>query len=114
MGEQILSQDADEESTILISADFADEDGIAVAPLTMSWKLTDSAGAVINDRSAVGIEVPAASVNIVLTSDDLGIAGSGDVVRILTLWGTYNSASGSALKFTAGVRFKINQLIGIA
>ena len=101
-----LTTHAVEESTYIITAAFADENGDAVIPSAITWTLTDRSGTVINFRDEVAVAVPAALVNIVLSGDDL--AGIG--LRILTVQGIYDSASGSNLPLNDEVIFMIDDV----
>jgi hypothetical protein len=107
-----LTTTAEEESTYLISAAFTDENDVAVVPDTITWTLTDADGNVINSREDVSVSSPAASVDIVLSGDDLGLqAGeTGDVVRILTIEATYDSDAGDDLPLKDKATFIIKNL----
>lgn len=96
-----------EKSTYVINASFFDEDNISVVPNSVSWKLTDINGNVINNRSNES-ETPAASVDIVLSNNDL-VASNGKLV--LTIWGTYNSSLGSNLPYKKEVKFDVENLV---
>ena len=100
-------------STLIITLAFTDEDGVAVAPATATWKLTDSSETVINSRSAVAISPLAASVDIVLHGADL--AKTDDSRRVLTVTGTYDSdLSVANLEFVHQVGFDIGGMPGSA
>jgi len=109
----VLTTRAKEESTYIITVAIEDEDGNAVAPSTMYWTLTDADGTVINSRSAVEIAIPESSNDIVLTGDDLAVTESGDAVRELAVWGTYDSDAGVGLSFSDAIRFVVDQIVGI-
>lgn len=101
-----------EEGTALVTAGpFTDESGATVTPLTITWKLTDRAGTVINSRTAVSV-TPASTVSFLLTGDDLSIAGT-DARRVLTLAWTYNSTMGSGLTGREQAFFSIEQFVGV-
>lgn len=101
-----------EEGSVIISVGFTDQNSESKAPKTLNWKLTDH-GTVVNGRSGEVVSSPSAPQNIVLSGDDLGGLGSLNVVRTLTVWGTYDSADQNDLTFSAAVQFEIIQLEGI-
>lgn len=105
-----LSVEAIEQSTYVITVNFYDEDSLAVVPNEASWTLTDEAGNVINSREDVAIEALAASVDVVLSGDDLAVAGATEAGRIFTVAGTYDSSLGSDLPFRDHVRFVVEGL----
>jgi hypothetical protein len=106
----VLSERANEQSTFAVVATFTDEAGDAVTPNNLAWSLLDSAGAVVNSRSAVSI-APAASVTIVLSGADL-VASEGST-RVVLLEGTYDSDLGADLPLRDTVTFEIANLIGV-
>jgi hypothetical protein len=98
-----------------ITAAFTDEAGDAVAPATLTWTLTDTEGAVINNRSDVAVNTPESSETIVLSGNDLGITAAEKaatdetfVLRVLTIEGTYNSSLGSGLPIRDQVTFAVD------
>lgn len=103
-----LTVDADEESTYVVSAAFTDEDGDSVVPSSVTWTLTDWLGNVVNSRENVTI-TPAASVDIVLSGDDLAI-GTHGINRRVTVRATYNSSAGTGLPLRAECYFQISNL----
>jgi hypothetical protein len=107
----VLSTNAVDKSTYIVTAAFTDEDDAAVAPTTLTWTLTDDLGTVINDREDVEVESPSSSEDIVLSGDDLAVADGS--VRILTVEGTYNSDAGSGLPLKDQVRFTIEDLTAV-
>lgn len=90
----------------------------AVTPNDVNWKYTDSAGTVINSRSAE-TETPASTTGILLYGDDLVYDVDTDVSdnRILTIWGTYDTTFyGSAktnVPYKTEYKFKIRDLVNI-
>lgn len=112
----ILTVDAQEKSTYVITANFKDEDGQDVIPTAASWTLTDEDGAVINSRSAVAISPLAATVNIVLTCADLaldsGFAGDAQT-RIVTVEAVYTSSLGAGLCLKSACKFNVENLIAV-
>lgn len=108
-----LKRKAHEESTYIIRCDFEDEDGDPVTPATMTWKLTDRTGAVINSRTAVDMSPSSSTEYIVLTGADLVIADAIDNKRFVYLKGTYNSTThGNGLAFTEELVFEIEDFVG--
>jgi hypothetical protein len=106
---KIDDQYAVEEST-------ANEAGEAAVPTSINWTLTDADGTVINSRTAVSVAVPAASIDIALTGDDLAIqAGeTGDAVnRIFTVEAVYNSDLGSDLTLKDSLKFPLVNLVAV-
>lgn len=108
----VLTVTANENGTYTVTAVFTDEDGAALTPNTVHWKLVDSAGTVINSRTDVTV-TPAASVNIVLSGNDLDLTGTADEVRYVTVWGLYDSTYGIGLPYTDEVRFVVTNLKGL-
>lgn len=105
----ILTKKAHEEGTYVITADFYDDLGVAVAPDTLTWTLTDEAGTIINSRSDVSVSTPTSSEDIVLSGDDLALqtGESGDTMRIVTIEATYDSTTGLDLPLKDTATFYI-------
>jgi hypothetical protein len=108
-----LTQSANERSTYILTISFFDELGIAIIPTSIVWTLTDSDGNVMNSRSSVSIAVPAASVNIILSGDDLELTGA-DLRRIVYISAEYNSANGSGLPLREEFNFNILDLKNVS
>ena len=112
----ILTVNAQEKSTYVITCAFKDEDGQDVIPTSAVWTLTDEDGTVINGREDVAITSLAASVNIVLTGDDLeidtGFAGTAQR-RTITVEAVYDSSLGTGLTLKAAAIFDIENLIAV-
>lgn len=91
-----LTKKAHEEGTYVVTCDFYDDLGAAVAPDTLAWTLTDEGGTVINSRTDVAVSSPTSSEDIVLSGDDLALQTGevGDTARILTIEATYDSTTG--------------------
>lgn len=108
-----LSARATEESTYVVTAAFTDETGAAVIPTSIIWTLTNSEGTVINSREDVAIAVPAASVDIALSGDDLALA-AGEItrgVRVMTVKAVYTSATlGAGLTLNKSLVFVVEAL----
>ena len=101
-----------EQSTYIIAVTFTNENGNSLVPDTVAWTLTDAKGAVINDREDVSA-TPAATVNIVLSGDDLAIIAGSNNKRVVTIEATYNSAYGTGLPLNARATFTIEDLVKI-
>lgn len=100
---------AEARSTYVASVSFYDEDGVAAVPTAIHWTLKDGDLAVVNDRSNVPVAVPAASINIVLYQDDLGMNDTDAEyeVRYLIVAATYNSTLGTGLPLVGVLEFKV-------
>ena len=112
-----LTLEAGEEGTYIINVAFEDEDGTAVAPVSMTWTLTDLGGTIINSREDVPVSTPTASEDIVLSGDDLALqAGETTeekVHRKFTVSGTYDSSLGAGLPWHSEVVFPIRALLKV-
>jgi hypothetical protein len=97
-----LTAAATEGSTYTITAHFS------ITPSTVHWRLTDVEGTVINGRGDEALGA-ADSVQIVLTGNDLLVPERRNVVRVVTVWGTY----AGGLSFAGEVRFPLFDLVGI-
>ncbi|HUW12750.1 MAG TPA: hypothetical protein VM537_23690 [Anaerolineae bacterium] len=102
---------ATEDSTYLVIASFTDESESAVVPNSITWSLADKDGTTINARSAVAVAVPAASINILLSGDDLEAAGSEATSLLLTVNAVYDSDLGEDLPLIAQCWIPIHGLI---
>jgi len=100
-----------DKSTGVITLAFKDAAGTAVIPTAITWTLMNAAGGVVNSRTAVAVAVPAASVDIVLSGEDLDYA-DGETRRLL-VQATYNSTEGSGLPLKEEIVFTINDLTGV-
>ena len=104
-----LTDMAIDESTFVVTCAFTDEDGTAVVPVSITWTLTNNSGTIINARTNVAVAVPASTINIVLSGDDLKY--SDGPIRILTVQAVYDSTLGAALPLKDSVRFAVEDLI---
>lgn len=108
-----LEIEAREESTLVITCAFTDEDGDAVIPSAITWSLTDADGTEINSRTDVAVAVPASSINVVLSGNDLAIQSgeTADIVwRYFIVEAVYDSDLGSDLPLKDQVAFKLQNL----
>lgn len=108
----VLTINATEESTYVVTASFVDEDGVAMVPDTLEWILTDTSGTVINNRDGESVS-PSSSVTIVLSGDDLALSDNLAAIRCLTLSGTYTSSLGANLPFTDECQFVVENITGV-
>jgi len=110
-----LTIKAEEESTYIIRVTFKDEDGNAVVPDTIYWKLTDSDGNVINSRDVESVVV-ASTIDITLSGDDLAVVtGKGsNKKRVLTIWGLYDSDVGYNLPYKDACKFFLKDLTAVS
>ena len=99
-----------EEGTLVISMTFNDESKALVTPKTLTWTLTDEAGAVINSREDVAVTSLDTTVHVALTGDDLAIIAGVGLLRIFTIKGTYDSTYGVGLALRDVVKFNIIDL----
>jgi len=100
------------DNTYVVTLAFTDEDGAAVTPNAGAlWTLRDYAGNVVNLRTSVNI-VEAATVDIVLSGDDLASQGVEDNgVRVFYVTGTYSSSLGASLPLDQISSFIIEDVI---
>ena len=108
-----LSTKALERSTYVLTIAFKDSTGTAVVPDSITWDLTDSSGNVVNSRQTVAVAAPAASIDIVLSDDDLAIPRPGILGRIVTVEAIYDSTKGQNLPFKDEVVFQILPLVNV-
>lgn len=109
-----LTVDATEGSTYIVTAAFTDEDDVAVVPDTITWTLTDTLGTVVNSRQDVSVAVPASSIEVVLSGDDLVVEGYNSPVRVFTIEATYTSGThGAGLPLTGAATFTVESLAGV-
>lgn len=106
----VLTTKATEQSTYIITANFTDAAGADVIPSSITWTLTDAAGNIVNSREDETIVIPAASVDILLSGDDLRCPHGRDRSLILTVKAIYDSTEGSDLPLNEQVRFTVQNL----
>lgn len=102
-----------ERGTAVVQCVFTDEEGNSVAPDSLTWTLSDRAGTIINSREDEEVVDLAATVNIVLSGDDLAILPTEAVAyaeRIVTIKGTYDSTYGNDLPLRHEEMFYIANL----
>ena len=107
---------ATEQGTIVVRAVFTDEDGDSVTPASnVLWTLTDTSGTVINSRQDE-VESAAATVDIVLSGDDLAIQAGETaqyVERRILVETTYDSSLGSGLPLKKSGAFLVANLVAV-
>jgi hypothetical protein len=94
-----------EGNAVVIPCSFFDENGNAMTPTSIIWSLSDDNGNIVNFRLDQKIAVPAPSVNIVLSGNDVMRMVFDDLIRFLKVSGTYNSPNGQGLTFAGQYRF---------
>lgn len=99
-----LSVRAKKDSTYIVTAAFADEEGDSVTPDTVAWTLYDE-----TDMSTIdtGSPTPAATINIVLSGTDLAIATGTKRYLLLKIDATYDSDLGDDLPLVQYVRIVV-------
>ena len=114
--ENVLSLVATEGSSYVVKLPFKDEDGTAMAPVSLTWTLAAEDGEVINSRYRQNVTPLATTVYIVLSGNDLQLIDRRNTYenRILLLEGTYNSTYGTGLPFKKEILFRVRNLIMIA
>lgn len=109
-----LDQIVNEQSSTVYSAAFTDENGDPVTPDSVLWTLTTTAGTVVNSRCNVSIS-PSATVNIVLSGDDLAMLTETEEIenRQLLVEAEYTSATFGSLPLTSVTRFGVRRVSGL-
>ena len=94
-----------ERGSYVVAFSFTDEDGESVIPTAIHWSLYNSKGQVVNGRGSVPVEEPAASIEILLSGDDLDPEDG--YTRYLVVEATYNSDLGNNLPLRAEAQIPI-------
>lgn len=99
------------DNTYVITTAFTDDDGDAVTPNAgLIWSLKDTKGTAINSRTDIDM-TEAASIDTVLSGDDLATTGfNDDGMRLFILSGTYDGTSGNDLPLDEVSVFIINDV----
>jgi hypothetical protein len=109
-----LATHAIEQSTAVITASFADENGDLVTPNSgAKWSLTDRDGNFINSREDVLFNPVSATYNIVLGGPDLALPDPQNSLRIVTIEAEYDGTLGNNLPLRDSVRFYIDNLLKV-
>ena len=106
----VLSEnEVNERSTLVAEISFLDEDDTSVTPNSVVFSLVDVNNNIINSRDRV-VVTPAATINIVLSDDDLALTGSASELRFLVIEATYDSALGTGLTNNQQIDFVVTNL----
>ena len=105
----------DEESSGSIVVEFEDRDGDDVIPTSIKWTLTTTDGVtIINEREQEDVETPAASIEILLSGNDLALLtaeiSDRTVTRKLTIEAVYDSDLGDDLPLNSEKSFSVRNL----
>ena len=106
-----LSTSVMEGSTLVVTCDFTDEDGNDEIPTAIVWNLVDEDGETVNSRSDVAVSPPAASVDIVLSGDDLPAGGKENAKLYMDVEATYDSDLGSGLKIRGQIEIPVEGIL---
>jgi hypothetical protein len=111
----LLTVKPKERSTLVLVVSWYDEDDQAVTPTAGTWTLTDTAGAVVDEKEDQAfLEALATENTIVLTDASLAVlATAPDDRRIVTVQATYNSSQGSGLKLNEECIFSLTDLVAV-
>lgn len=101
-----------ERSTVAAVASFRDEAGELIIPSVIKWTLTDGDGNVINNQANIDI-VPANTVNIVLSGDDLAMTAGDDGRRQVVIRAVYDGTLGDDLPIVGVLEFTVRNVPGI-
>jgi len=113
----VLTEIAKEKSTYVVTCVMTDSTGAAVIPSSITWTLSKDADTIINDRENVEVSVPASTIKIVLSGNDLAVLPSENntsVERILTVNAVYDSDLGSNLPIKDSAKFWIENITNVA
>ena len=105
----------DEKSSGSVVVGFEDRDGDDVIPTSIKWTLTTTNGAtIINEREQVAVVTPAASIEILLSGDDLALldaeVSDRTVARKLTVEAVYDSDLGDDLPLNVEKSISVRNL----
>ncbi len=103
-----------EDGTYVITARFTDENSAAVVPSAITWTLLGLDGNVINSRTKVAVAVPATTISVVLSGNDLALTASDSGDRRLLVEATYTSSLGTGLPLKKEYNFSIDNLAGVS
>ena len=104
-------ENADDQSSYPLDFECLDEKGFSSIPNSITWKLTDENGSVINSRSAETI-TPAPNFSVVIYGDDL--KASDGTKRRLLIQTPYDSSYGMTLPLNQEYSFDINDFITVS
>jgi hypothetical protein len=113
----ITANKAREKGSYFPELSFADRNGDAVTPNTMTWTLSKEDGTVVNEREDIE-ETPAASIVVVLFGDDLATFAGDNFQRVLTSKITYdtiiNGVTYTDLPENDELHFSIEGLVNVS
>lgn len=112
-----INTNASEQGTYVITLTFTDETGTSVVPDSITWTLMNrNTGTIINSREDVAVTTPAASVDVVLSGDDLQILTDENDYgrRVLLVEAIYDSDAGNNLPLKTEAYFQIDDLAGVS
>jgi hypothetical protein len=112
-----LNIKGNEKSTVVFTITFKDENKAAVIPSSITWSLLTPKGTIVNNRKDVSVATPAASIDIVLSGNDLATGSTkvnATVNRHLTVKAVYDSDAGTGLTSTEEFVFLVYNLSGVA
>jgi len=96
-------------STFIITVNFEDEDGDAVAPTALTWSLFGETGQTINSRTDVEISSPEATEEILLGAADLDYEDGSQ--RRLVINAEYTSVThGAGLPLVEQIGFNLEDV----
>lgn len=101
-----------ERSTVAAVASFRDEAGELIIPSVVKWTLTDGDGNIINNQANIDV-VPAHTVNIVLSGNDLALIAGDDGRRQVVIQAVYDGTLGDDLPIVGVLEFTVRNVPGI-
>jgi len=104
----VLTLNAVDRSTYIITATFQDEDETPVTPDSLSWTLTNGLGGIVNNRENVVVVSPQETETFILSGDDLAFADG--KFRRFIIEATYSSTLGTGLPLRAQANFSVEDL----
>jgi hypothetical protein len=108
----MLTAQAMETGTYLVTLTFADENGVPMTPTAVTWSLYDPDGGIVNERENVSVTAPATATTIVLTGDDLALtAGLLYEDRVFVVAATYFSTPHGELTLRDSATIRVNKLV---
>ena len=111
---ETLADEAEELSSYKVTCAFTDDDGDAVVPNLIKWSLIDDDGNIINGRSWVSVETPAASIDVPISGADLQIksseADNEAVIRRFVVYAEYDSDLGNDLPLYGSCKIIVRNL----
>ncbi len=110
-----LTEIAAERSRYSVTLEVKNLAGDIVLPGSLKWTLTDSSGAIINNRDQVVIASPTASHQLLLYGNDLSVTESlSRVTRILLIEATYTEGNLAGIPYNHEYHFVVQNFVGIS